>query len=91
MSAIARKINIGIAAGAMAAAATLTPIPIAQAQPLPAPTSALGGMAGGLDDEGCVTITGAPCASAFVSAAADGPSAAATPGSIIQSLSLIHI
>ncbi|ANE83275.1 hypothetical protein A7U43_25605 [Mycobacterium adipatum] len=43
-------------------------------------------MAGGLDDEGCVTITGAPCASAFVSAAADGPSAAATPGSIVRSI-----
>lgn len=88
MSAIARKINIGLAAGAMAAAATLTPIPIpiAQAQPAPAPMSALGGMAGELDGDTCVTVTGAPCASTLISAAAAGPSAAATPGSIVQSI-----
>lgn len=86
MSAIARKINIGLAAGAMAAAATLTPITVAQAQPVPAPMSALGGMAGGLDDDSCVTVTGAPCASTLISAAAAGPSAAATPGSIVQSI-----
>ena len=86
MSAITRKINIGLAAGAMAAAATLTPINVAQAQPVPAPVSSLGGMAGELDDDTCVTITGAPCASAFVSAAAAGPSASATPGDIVRSI-----
>ncbi len=86
MSAIARKINIGLAAGAMAAAATFTPVPIAQAQPVPAPMSALGGMAGELDDEACVTVTGAPCASALVSSAAVGTSAAATPGDIVRSI-----
>ena len=82
MSAITRKINIGLAAGAMAAAATLTPINVAQAQPVLAPVSALGGMAGELDDDACVTVTGAPC----IAAAAVAPSAAATPGSIVQSI-----
>ena len=85
MSVITRKLSIGVATCAMAAAATLTPIPLAQALPVPAPVSALGGGAGQLDNDDCVTITGAPCSSAFISAAAIGPSAS-SPGSIVRSI-----
>ncbi|QYL23744.1 hypothetical protein [Mycolicibacterium diernhoferi] len=85
MSALARKINIGVASCAMAAAATLTPTTVAQAQPAPAPISALGGQLGQLGDSDCVTVSGAPCATAFVAAAA-GPSASATPGGIVRSI-----
>lgn len=85
MSALARKINIGVATCAMAAAATLTPATVAQAQPAPAPIGVVGGQLGQLSDTDCVTVSGAPCATAFVAAAA-GPSATSTPGSIVRSI-----
>lgn len=71
MSALS-KLNMGAAACAIAAAATLTATPVAQAQPTvaSAPTSAVGGQVGQLSEPECVTVTGAPCAAAVVSAAA---------------------
>lgn len=79
MSAIARKINIGIAAGAMAAAATLTPVTVAQADTTIA-VSTVGSQIGSAQ---CVPTALEPCVPL---AAANLQSASATPGSIIQSI-----
>ncbi|TQK30598.1 hypothetical protein [Arthrobacter sp. SLBN-53] len=62
MSAVSRKVSMGLAAGALAAAATLTPVTVAHAGPSQAPFSAagaLGGQLGGGDE--CVTVTGDSC------------------------------
>lgn len=83
MSALARKINIGVASCAMAAAATLTPVTVAHAQPAPAPIGAVGGQLGQLDDTDCVTVSGTPCATAFAPTAVG---ASATPGSVVRSI-----
>jgi hypothetical protein len=80
MSAIARKINIGIAAGALAAAATLTPITVAQADSTTFAVSTVGSQIGSAQ---CVPTDVAPCAPL---AAANFQSANATPGGIIQSI-----
>ena len=80
MSAIARKINIGLAAGAMAAAATLTPITVAQADTTSFAVSTVGSQIGAAQ---CVPSEAAPC---VPMAAANFQSASATPGSIIQSI-----
>lgn len=84
MSALARKINIGVATCAMAAAATLTPATVAQAQPAPAPISALGGQLGQLTETDCVTVSGTPCATSFAASAVG--SSATTPGGAIRSI-----
>ena len=84
MSALARKINIGIAAGAMAAAATLTPVTAAHAQPAaPVPAGVVGGQIGQADDTDCVTVSGTPCATSFAPSAVGATS---TPGSIVRSI-----
>lgn len=83
MSALARKINIGIATGAMAAAATLTPVTVAHAQPAPTPIGVVGGQIGQTDDSDCVTVSGTPCATSFAPAAVG---ATATPGSVVRSI-----
>jgi hypothetical protein len=81
MSAIARKINIGVATCAMAAAATLTPVTVAHAQPAAAPISVLGGTAGALSDPDCETVASTPCATSFA-----GATALPTPGGIVRSI-----
>lgn len=81
MSAIARKINIGLAAGAMAAAATLTPVTVAHAVPATETISAVGGHAGVLSEPDCETVSGAPCAEGMMQAAA-----LPTPGSVVRSI-----
>lgn len=61
MSAIARKINLGIAAGALAAAATLTPVSVANAAPvIPAPQAGLANSVGAECDETSTTPCFAP-------------------------------
>lgn len=46
MSAIAQRINMGVAACALAAAATLAPVTVANADTTPAPTSSVGSKVG---------------------------------------------
>ena len=82
MSALARKINLGVAAGALAAAATLTPVTIAQAQPAPAPISALGAQVGSAQ---CVEADGTPCLPA-TSSSSPAALQSATPGGIVRSI-----
>lgn len=81
MSALTRKIKLGVATGALAAAATLTPINVAQAQPAPAPTSALGAQIGSAQ---CVPTATDPCTAALPTASAALQSA--TPGGIVRSI-----
>lgn len=81
MSAIARKINIGVATCAMAAAATLTPVTVAHAVPATAPIGVVGTTAGSLDSTDCTTVSGAPCASSFA-----GASALPGPSGIVRSI-----
>lgn len=81
MSALARKINIGVAAGALAAAATFTPISVAQADT----TFATGTVGSQIGSAQCVPTEAEPCVP-LAAAVVQGASASATPGSIIRSV-----
>lgn len=82
MSAITRKISVGIATGAMAAAATLTPIPIASAD-TPVAVSSLGSKIGSTECESTATTPCAPAAKLPEAAALQSDNG---PGAVIQGI-----
>lgn len=82
MSAIARKISVGIATGAMAAAATLSPVTVANAD-TPVAISSLGSKIGSAECEPTATT---PCAPATKLPTAAALQSANGPGGFIQSI-----
>src|SRR6476619_7140260 len=82
MSAIARKISVGIATGAMAAAATLSPVTVANAD-TPVAISSLGSKIGSAECEPTATT---PCVPATKLPTAAALQSANGPGGFIQSI-----
>lgn len=82
MSALARKIGVGVAAGAMAAAATLSPVTVANADPSVA-ISSLGSKIGSAE---CEPTAGNPCLPAAKLPTAAPLQSTSGPGGVIQSI-----
>jgi hypothetical protein len=82
MSAIARKISVGIATGAMAAAATLSPVTVANADTSIA-ISSLGSKIGSAE---CEPTTTTACAPVGLPSAAAVSGALPSPGGIVRSV-----
>lgn len=77
MSAVARRINVGLAAGAMAAAATFMPVSVANAETETAPISSLGSQVGSAQ---CVPSATVDCAPVGLPSAGALAAAASNPG-----------
>lgn len=82
MSAIARKISVGIATGAMAAAATLSPVTVANADS-PATISSLGSKIGSAE---CQPTTATSCLTTTLMPTAAALQSASGPAGFIQSV-----
>lgn len=83
MSAIARKINVGIAAGVISAAATLSPVAVASADIAAAPISSLSSRIGAAQCEPTATTA---CAPVGLPSAAAVSGALPTPGGVVRSI-----